>query len=87
MMSQAYFVSKNDIISWINQILKVNMTKIEQLGTGAILCQLIDAHYSGIVPMQRVSWKARTDHEFIGNLKLLQKALLDLNFKKVVDVS
>ena len=85
-MSQAYFVSKTDIIAWINKILDVDMTRIEQLGTGAILCQLVDAFYPNVVAMQRVNWKARSDYDFISNLKILQKAMSELSFKKAIDI-
>ena len=86
MMSQAYFVGKVEIMNWINKVIDIGITKIEQLGTGAILCQLLDAFYPNVIPMHKVNWRARSEHEFVINLKIVQKALLDLNFKKVMDV-
>lgn len=86
MMDKAYFVSKHDLLTWINDVTKANVVKIEQLGTGAVLAQLIDAYYDKVVPMQKINWKARADHEFIHNLKIMQKALVDLKFNKKIDV-
>jgi len=42
MMEGAYFVSKNDILKWINETLELNLTKIEQTAPGHIACQIID---------------------------------------------
>lgn len=85
-MDKAYFVSKTDILAWVNQVTQANVTKIEQLGTGAIHCQLIDAYYDKVVPMNKVNWKAREDFQFIQNLKIMQKALGDLNYKKKIEI-
>ena len=38
-------VSRAEIIQWINGVLDSNYTKVEQCGTGAIYCQLLDSIY------------------------------------------
>ena len=43
--------------------------KIEDTCSGAIACQLIDAHFPGKVPMQKVQWDARNDYEYVNNYK------------------
>lgn len=83
----AFFVSKNEIITWINNILNVNLTKIEQLGTGAVLSQLFDAYYPGSVPLGKIFWKARLETDFITNFKILQQTFLKLDIKKDIEVS
>lgn len=45
MTSTGYFTSRNEIISWINDLLITCVTKIEQLGSGAIYCHILDAAY------------------------------------------
>ena len=37
-MNPAYRVSRTDILQWINECLLLDLHKIEQLGTGAVLC-------------------------------------------------
>jgi RP/EB family microtubule-associated protein len=59
-MDEGYFVSRTDIMKWINQILSLNLTAIEQLASGAVYCQLLDAVCPGIVPLHKLNWKAKT---------------------------
>ena len=87
LMNGAYFVSKREILDWVNNTLSLNIVKIEQLGTGAIYCQLIDAYIPDVIPMSKLNWKAKTDYEFIANLKLLQAAFAKLKVSKHIDVS
>ena len=37
--------SRSELLNWANDLLRLNMTKIEQFGTGAAHCQLIDSIY------------------------------------------
>lgn len=45
MMDGAYFTGRKEILEWVNETLGVGLTKIEQTCTGAISCQLLDAHF------------------------------------------
>jgi hypothetical protein len=45
MMDPAYFVGKNELLAWLNELLKLNYSKVEQCNTGAAYCQIIDAVY------------------------------------------
>jgi RP/EB family microtubule-associated protein len=44
-MDPAYFVGKNELLAWLNELLKLNYSKVEQCNTGAAYCQIIDAVY------------------------------------------
>ena len=59
MMEGAFFVPKGDLMAWVNSMLDLEITKIEQLGTGAVYCQIVDSMFPGKVPLQRVNWKAK----------------------------
>ncbi|KIY69102.1 hypothetical protein CYLTODRAFT_442896 [Cylindrobasidium torrendii FP15055 ss-10] len=63
--------SRTDLLAWLNQLLQLNYTKVEQCGTGAAYCQIIDSIY-GDLPMQRVKMNAKHEYEFIANFKILQ---------------
>ncbi|TIB68933.1 hypothetical protein E3P77_00751 [Wallemia ichthyophaga] len=66
-------VSRAEIVQWINGVLDSNYTKVEQCGTGAIYCQLLDSIYQN-VPLGRVKFNARQEYEYINNFKILQTA-------------
>lgn len=59
LMDSAYFVSKNDLLKWLNDTLHLDITFIEDLGSGSIYCQLLDAYYRQAVPMAKLNWKAK----------------------------
>jgi len=48
----AYRVGRAELIEWVNSILELNYTKVEQCGNGAAYCQLFDAIYTGEVPVR-----------------------------------
>jgi RP/EB family microtubule-associated protein len=58
MIKTGYFTPRQEIIAWINHVLKTDLSKIEQLGSGSIYCHLLDAAYPGKVPLHKVKWQA-----------------------------
>lgn len=66
-------VSRTDLLAWVNELLQLNYTKVEQCGTGAAYCQIIDSIY-GDIPMSRVKMNAKHEYEFVANFKVLQTA-------------
>ncbi|KAI0036328.1 calponin homology domain-containing protein [Vararia minispora EC-137] len=63
--------SRSELLGWLNDLLQLNYTKVEQCGTGAAYCQVLDSVY-GDVPMTRVKMNAKHEYEFIANFKVLQ---------------
>ena len=37
--------SRTELIAWLNELLQVNYTKVEQCGTGAVYIQIMDSIY------------------------------------------
>jgi RP/EB family microtubule-associated protein len=37
--------SRTELIAWVNELLHLNYTKVEQCGTGGAYCQIIDSIY------------------------------------------
>lgn len=72
MMEGAFFVSRGELLSWVNDLLSLNLSKVEQCATGAVYCQILDAIYPGTVPLGKVKWGAKFDYEFVENYKVLQ---------------
>lgn len=86
MMEGAFFVSRTDLIQWVNKTLQVSLTKVEQCASGAIYCQIIDACHPGSVAMRKVNWMAKADHEYIPNYKVLQAAFDRLGIERHIPV-
>ena len=63
-MDGAYFTSKNEILSFLNQLLDLNLTKIEQTASGCVACQLIEYIFPKSIPMSKVNWGAKSSHEY-----------------------
>lgn len=85
-MEGAFFVSRTDLLQWVNTLLEVSLSKVEQCASGAVYCQIIDACYPNSVAMRKVNWMAKSDHEFIPNYKVLQAAFDKLNIERNVPV-
>jgi len=86
MMEGAFFVPRGELLDWINNLLQLNVQKIEQLASGAAYCSVVDALFPGTVAMSRVNWMARNDFEFVANYKILQQAFEKNSVEKWIDV-
>jgi len=86
MMDSAYFVGRRELLEFFNELLDLNLSKIEQTASGAVACQLTDYIYPGSIPMHRVNWEAKSDYEYVQNYKLLQAAFTKNRVQRHVDV-
>eukprot|EP00592_Proboscia_alata_P006578 CAMPEP_0194359584 /NCGR_PEP_ID=MMETSP0174-20130528/6832_1 /TAXON_ID=216777 /ORGANISM="Proboscia alata, Strain PI-D3" /LENGTH=346 /DNA_ID=CAMNT_0039130551 /DNA_START=159 /DNA_END=1199 /DNA_ORIENTATION=+ len=86
MMDGAYFTSRKDILDFFNELLELNLTKIEQTASGAVACQLTEYIFPGSIPLKKVKWDAKNDYEYIQNYKLLQVAFTKHRVQRHVDV-
>ncbi|KAI8922534.1 microtubule binding protein [Powellomyces hirtus] len=65
--------SRTELLAWLNDLLQVGYTKIEQCGTGAAHCQIIDSIYRDL-PMNKVKFNSKQEYEYVANFKVLQNA-------------
>eukprot|EP00751_Fragilariopsis_kerguelensis_P033877 CAMPEP_0170971018 /NCGR_PEP_ID=MMETSP0735-20130129/44973_1 /TAXON_ID=186038 /ORGANISM="Fragilariopsis kerguelensis, Strain L26-C5" /LENGTH=342 /DNA_ID=CAMNT_0011390897 /DNA_START=55 /DNA_END=1083 /DNA_ORIENTATION=+ len=86
MMDTAYFVGRQQLLIFFNELLDLNLTKIEHTASGAVACQLTEYIFPGSIPLSRINWEARSDYEFVSNYKLLQAAFTKYSVKRYVDV-
>lgn len=77
--------SRTELLTWLNDLLKLNYTKIEQCGTGAAYCQIMDSIY-GDVPMHRVKFNSTAEYEFMTNFKILQSCFTKHKVEKIIYV-
>jgi RP/EB family microtubule-associated protein len=87
MMDSAYFVSRTELLSFLNELLDLNLKKIEHTAPGHVACLLTEYIFPGSIPLKRINWEARSDYEFVSNYKLLQAAFTKHNVKRYVDVN
>lgn len=85
-MDAAYFTGRKELLEFFNDLLDLNLTKIEQTASGAIACQITDLIFPGSIPMSKVDWGAKSDYEFVQNYKLLQAAFTKNRVQRHVDV-
>lgn len=78
--------SRSELLSWLNATLHLNYTKVEQCGTGAAFCQLMDSIHGG-VPMGKVKFDTNlSDYDSRSNMKVLQAAFNRHKISKQIDV-
>lgn len=86
MMDSAFFVSRSELLNWLNGHFKLNVTKVEQCANGAAYCLIVESCHPGKVAMRKVNWNSRQEHESIPNYKILQAAFQKLDIDKHIDV-
>ncbi|KAJ5793012.1 hypothetical protein N7504_000377 [Penicillium tannophilum] len=77
--------SRQELLAWLNNLLQLNITKIEQCGTGAALCQIFDSIFMD-VPMSRVKFNVNTEYAYLQNFKVLQNVFARHGVEKPVPV-
>jgi len=77
--------SRTELLGWLNDLLQINYTKVEQCGAGGAYCQIIDSIY-GDVPMARVKMAAKQEYEYLANFKILQNAFAKHKIDKPIPV-
>ncbi|KAI0902042.1 calponin homology domain-containing protein [Annulohypoxylon nitens] len=77
--------SRQELVQWLNSLLQLNMTKVEQCGTGAALCQVFDSIFLD-VPMSRVKFNVNSEYAYIQNFKVLQNTFAKHHVDKPIPV-
>ncbi|KAJ7656145.1 hypothetical protein DFH06DRAFT_966143, partial [Mycena polygramma] len=53
--------SRTELLQWINDLLQLNYTKVEQCGAGGAYLRVLDSIY-GDIPMARVKIGVKADY-------------------------
>jgi RP/EB family microtubule-associated protein len=86
-MAATSFTPHKELVAWINHVLQLNIAKVEEISTGAIPCQLVDAMFPGQVALRKVNFKAAEWNEAVKNFKVLQTAFDKLQIPKIIPVA
>ncbi|XP_020815457.1 microtubule-associated protein RP/EB family member 1-like [Drosophila serrata] len=79
-------LSRHEMLAWVNDCLKSNFSKIEELCTGATYCQFMDMLFPNSVPLKRVKFRTNLEHEYIQNFKLLQASFKKMSVDKIIPI-
>lgn len=79
-------LSRHEMLEWVNTSLVLNYTKIEQLCSGAAYCQFLDMLFEHCVPVKKVKFQAKLEHEYIQNWKILQTGFKKAGVDKIIPV-
>ncbi|CAO1613989.1 unnamed protein product [Parajaminaea phylloscopi] len=77
--------SRSELLAWLNELLALSYTKVEQCGSGYAYAQILDSIY-GNVPMSKLNPNAKQEYEFINNFKVLQSVFKVNHITKPVPV-
>ncbi|KOS18468.1 Microtubule integrity protein mal3 [Escovopsis weberi] len=77
--------SRQELVSWLNSLLQLNMAKVEQCGTGAAFCQVFDSIFMD-VPMSKVKFNVSGEYAYIQNFKILQNCFTKHQIDKPIPV-
>ncbi|KAG5651459.1 hypothetical protein H0H81_008595 [Sphagnurus paluster] len=77
--------SRTDLLAWLNDLLQINYTKVEQCGSGGAYCQILDSIY-GDIPMKRVKMNAKHEYEYIANFKVMQNVFKAKKIDKPIPI-
>ncbi|CAL8367187.1 unnamed protein product [Lota lota] len=79
-------MSRHEMLSWVNVSLQMNYSKIEHLCSGAAYCQFMDVLFAGCLPLKKVKFNAKLEHEYLQNFKILQNSFKKAGVDKIIPV-
>ncbi|KAF3697204.1 DNA (cytosine-5)-methyltransferase 3B [Channa argus] len=74
------------LVTWINNLLKTTFKDVQEMGSGACHCQIMDCVIPGSVDMTKVKFDAQGEDECKHNFNLLHEAFSKSNIKKNIPV-
>ncbi|KAJ7216057.1 calponin homology domain-containing protein [Mycena pura] len=77
--------SRTELLQWVNDLLQLNYTKVEQCGSGGAYLQVLDSIYLD-VPMARVKMNAKHEYEYLANFKIMQNVFKTKKIDKPIPV-
>uniref|UniRef100_A0A3Q3CQ99 DNA (cytosine-5-)-methyltransferase n=1 Tax=Haplochromis burtoni TaxID=8153 RepID=A0A3Q3CQ99_HAPBU len=73
-------------LKWINSLLKTNFKNVEEMGSGACHCQMMDCVFPGSIDMSKVKFDAQSEDDCKHNFRLLHEAFSTNGITKKIPV-
>ncbi|KAG8629970.1 hypothetical protein KVT40_001589 [Elsinoe batatas] len=77
--------SRQELLAWANSLLQLNLTKVEQFGTGAPYCQIYDSIFLDL-PMSRVKFNVNSEWQYLENFKILSSTFRKHQIERTIPV-
>ncbi|KAF4552149.1 Microtubule integrity protein mal3-like protein [Elsinoe fawcettii] len=77
--------SRQELLQWANSLLQLNLTKVEQFGTGAPYCQIYDSIFLDL-PMSRVKFNVNSEWQYLENFKILSSTFRKHQIERTIPV-
>lgn len=84
-MANIYNVNRSDLIAWINDLLSLNYSTVEDTGNGAAFCQVLDAIHPGTIKLKNVDFNACDQPSRLNNYKILQEGFDKNRIRQFID--
>jgi hypothetical protein len=73
-----------ELLSWLNDFLCLDQSKVEECADGVAFCQLLDAVFPGKIPLHKLVWDARGTDDRMKNLRILEKVMRECSMSKPI---
>uniref|UniRef100_A0A3Q0RZ54 DNA (cytosine-5-)-methyltransferase n=1 Tax=Amphilophus citrinellus TaxID=61819 RepID=A0A3Q0RZ54_AMPCI len=74
------------LVTWINSLLKTNFKNVQEMGSGACHCQVMDCIFPGSVDMTKVKFDAQSEDDYKHNFRLLHEAFTTNGVTRIIPV-
>eukprot|EP00891_Asterochloris_glomerata_P002021 jgi/Astpho2/2021/Aster-x0500 len=82
---QGQGVSRANLLAWASATLDMDIASMDEMHSGAVYCQLVDAYCKSVVAMSKVNFEAQYEHSRLANYKQLQAAFNAAGLDKEVE--
>eukprot|EP00775_Hariotina_reticulata_P012192 gene12192-12329_t len=80
------YASKTELLEWVNGLLELQLSKLEQFASGAVFCQMLDAYFSSAIPMHKINYHASNEYDALVNYKVLQQGFTAINLTRDIHI-
>jgi microtubule-associated protein, RP/EB family len=84
-MEENLFLSRHDLLNWLNHLLDTSYSKVEELSTGVAFCLVFHNVYPDALHKSKILFSAKHDYESLKNFKLLQSGFVKKKIGKTFD--
>jgi RP/EB family microtubule-associated protein len=84
-VSKSKAIGRLELLAWINEILEADYPKVENLCDGIGYSQILDALNPSAINIFKVNLSAKSEADYIRNLRLVEDCLHKLKFYHKMD--